>query len=217
MPLVPSKLTNPNWPGPRSGGGPDCPVEQVFNATPTGNGGFSAGAEALSEPVWSVLQTLQPLLLRCLNTDGWHRKVALFTHTVSDCKLRVSHSHPVAFWDSELPARRWAISAHSLVVWDSWKPGTWAQLSFLFLLSCLVKWECVWRWGITYLVQVRVQGWNRTGGAWPCLCVWPLTAHPGDRVKPFPTVSPLHTGVLQDPGRTHCFSQKAPGLGNVCI
>ena len=81
--------------------------------------------------------------LCCLNTEGWHRKVALFTHTVSDSKPRVPHPHPVAFWDSELPEYRWAF-LHILMIWDSWKPGMWAHLSFLFLL-CLVKWECVWR------------------------------------------------------------------------
>lgn len=87
--------------------------------------------------------TNSPATLCCLNTEGWHRKVALFTHTVSDSKPRVPHPHPVAFWDSELPEYRWAF-LHILMIWDSWKPGMWAHLSFLFLL-CLVKWECVWR------------------------------------------------------------------------
>lgn len=109
-------------------------MKQVFHSQHLqGTAGFSAGAEALHpEPVWSVLQTLQPLFSRCLNTEGWHRKVALFTHTVSDSKPRVPHPHPVAFWEFKLPERPWAF-LHTLLIGDSWRPGMWAQLCFLLL------------------------------------------------------------------------------------
>lgn len=40
---------------------------------------------------------------------------SLFTHTVSDSKLRVPHPQPVAFWDSALPEHRWAF-LHVLVI-----------------------------------------------------------------------------------------------------
>lgn len=63
MLLAPSRLMNPNWQGLRHGETPNSPVKQVFHSQHIqGTAGFSAGAEALHlEPVWSVLQTLQPL------------------------------------------------------------------------------------------------------------------------------------------------------------
>lgn len=63
MLLAPSRLMNPNWQGLRHGEIPTSPVKQVFHSQHLqGMAGSPAGAEALQpEPVWSVLQTLQPL------------------------------------------------------------------------------------------------------------------------------------------------------------
>lgn len=121
MLLAPSRLTNPNWQGLRRGAIPDSPAKQVFHSQH-----IQGTAGSLLEQrsfTWSQCGQYYKLsshsFLRCLNTEGWHRKVALFTHTVSDSKPRAPHPHPVAFWDSELPEHRWAF-LHILVIWGSW-------------------------------------------------------------------------------------------------
>lgn len=65
--------------------------------------------------------------LSCLSTEGWHRKVALFTQT----RFQTLHPRPLAFWDSELPEHHRA-SLHILMIWDLWKLGMWAHLFFSF-------------------------------------------------------------------------------------
>lgn len=69
MLLARSRPTNPNWQGLKAWGTFSSPVEQAFHNTYQGTAGLSAGAEALPQAVWSVLQTLQPLFLCCLNTE----------------------------------------------------------------------------------------------------------------------------------------------------
>ena len=63
MLLAPSRLMSPSWQDRRHGEISNSPVKQVFHSQHIqGTTGFSAGAEVLHlEPVWSVLQTLQPL------------------------------------------------------------------------------------------------------------------------------------------------------------
>ena len=155
MLLALSRLTNPNWQGLRRGEIPDSPVKQVFHSHTyrERRGALLEQRPFTRSQCGQYYKLSSHSFLCCLNTEGGHRKVPLFTHTVSDAKPRAPHSHPVAFWDSELPEHRWAF-LHSLVIWDSWKPGMWAHFSFLFL-SCLVKWECLEVWGITQLVQGR--------------------------------------------------------------
>lgn len=72
------------------------------------------------------------------------------SHTVSDSKPRVPHSHPVVFWDSEMPEHRWAfLKSYDLGFVETRNVGTpFFSFSFFFL-SCLVNWECLEVWGIT--------------------------------------------------------------------
>lgn len=217
MLLAPSKLMNPNWQGLRCGERPNCPVKQVFHATLTGNGGFSAGAEALT---WSQcgqyykLSSHSSYAASTLTVDTGKSHCS-HTHTLSDCKPRVSHSHPVAFWDW-IAWMSLGFSAHSrgLSFMETRNMGTTSFCFFGFFCSCLEKWECVWGWGSHH--------WHRSGlwpeqtwEAWPSLRdLWPSPS--GRQWSHSPLSLPPHWS-LADPGRTHCFSQKAPGLGNVCI
>lgn len=82
MLLAPSKLMNPNWQGLRCGERPNCPVKQVFHATLTGNGGFSAGAEALT---WSQCGQYYKL--------SSHSSYAASTLTVDTGKSHCSYTH----------------------------------------------------------------------------------------------------------------------------
>lgn len=81
--------------------------------------------------------------LRCLNTEGWPRKVTLFTHTVSDSKPRVPHTHPVVFGTPN------CLNIAGLSCTFSWLEihgnRECGHTFLFFVLSCLVKWECVWR------------------------------------------------------------------------
>lgn len=94
MPLAPSRLMSPNWPGRRRGEMADSPVKQVFHSHKPGTAGLSAGAEVLHlEPVWSVLQT-PATLLRCLNPEGCDTGKPHSSHTASDSTPRAPRSHP---------------------------------------------------------------------------------------------------------------------------
>lgn len=65
------------------------------------------------------------------------------SHTQFQTPSRGCHI-PILWPSGTLNCLNIAGLSYILVIWDSWKPGMWAHLSFLFLL-CLVKWECVWR------------------------------------------------------------------------
>lgn len=110
MLLAPSRLMNPNWQGLRHQEIPDSPVKQVFHSHTyrERQGSLLEQRPFTRSQCGQYYKLSSHSRLRCLNTEGWHRKVALFTHTVSDSKPRVPHSHPVAFWDSELPEHRGA-------------------------------------------------------------------------------------------------------------
>lgn len=145
---APSRLTNPNWQGLRHGESPNFPVKQDFYPhTHRERRGALLEQRPVAHSQCGQYYKLSSHSFYAASTLKVDTGKALFTHTVSDSKLRVPHSHPVAFRHSESPEHRWAF-LHSLVIWDSWKPGMWAHFSFLFL-SCLVKWECLEVWGIT--------------------------------------------------------------------
>lgn len=90
--------------------------------------------------------------LRCLNTEGCDTGKPHSSHTVSDSKPRVPHSHPVVF-GTERPEHCWAfLKSDDLGFVETRNMGTpffFFLFSFSFFLSCLVNWECLEVWGIT--------------------------------------------------------------------
>lgn len=146
MLLAPSRLMNPNWQGLRHGGSPNSPVKQVFHSHTYGNGRvlcWSGGASLRASVVSITNSSLSSL--RCLNTEGWHRKVALFTHsfrlqaegaTFLSCGL-------LGLWIA------WTSLGFPAVLWSGICGNQERGHDFLFFLSCLVNWECLEVWGIT--------------------------------------------------------------------
>ena len=87
MLLAPSRHMNPSWQDRRHGEISNSPVKQVFHSQHIqGTTGFSAGAEVLHlEPVWSVLQTLQPLF----STLPQHWRLTQESRTVHTHRFRL--------------------------------------------------------------------------------------------------------------------------------
>lgn len=109
MLLAPSRLMNPNWQGLRSGETANPPVKQVFHShTNREQQGSLLEQRCFT---WSQCGQYYELsshsFLRCLNTEGCDTGKPPSSHTVSDSKPRVPHSHPVVF-GTELPEHRWA-------------------------------------------------------------------------------------------------------------
>lgn len=99
MLLAPSKLMNPNWQGLRRGEIANSPVKQVFHShTNRERQGSLLEQRCFT---WSQCGQYYKLashsFLRCLSTEGCDTGKPHSSHTVSDSKPRVPHSHPVVF------------------------------------------------------------------------------------------------------------------------